>query len=195
MLKGGDSAGYILYYGLTDSFDTDSTLKTFPANDTLSFDLPAGDYSYYIKDEQNCQSATGTFILDEPDSLIISSITATAPLCALDQNGTITITATGGIPSSGEYTYYIKENPSEPYLDSIVGVSAVATFTGKSAALLQSKTYYIQVKDAIKSDKGCPVETTVIMQPYRDSLTLEIDQNHPAFMRWRYRRDDCLYSK
>ncbi|MFO7827917.1 MAG: gliding motility-associated C-terminal domain-containing protein, partial [Bacteroidales bacterium] len=57
--------------------------------------LSSGWYTVTVGDNEGCEIEKSKFI-DEPDSLLISSVTATDLWCAGDANGTISLTVEGG---------------------------------------------------------------------------------------------------
>ncbi|MCD4793515.1 MAG: PKD domain-containing protein [Bacteroidales bacterium] len=66
--------------------------------------LSAGIYDVYVRDSHNCIHHYTDEVVEigEPEEIIITSEVPTDPICYGDENGSITVTATGG---SGEFEY------------------------------------------------------------------------------------------
>ena len=115
--------------------------------------LPAGTYTVYLRDANGCMVSVGV-TLTAPPVLTLTG-TATAVACNGTANGSLTVTASGGI---APYTYSLNGGTFSP----------VSTFSGLSAG-----TYTLQVKDA----NGCTAQTTlVVTQPAPLTATLQIVQ-------------------
>ena len=59
--------------------------------------LATGLYTVTVQDQSNCQITTGNLAVNSPDSIIIQSLTQTDLTCNGLNNGSITISASGGI--------------------------------------------------------------------------------------------------
>ena len=107
--------------------------------------LPSGTYNLLVKDANNCLSNAISTTLNEP-SLIVFSTAKTNETCNDANNGTITITASGGV---NPYEYS-RNNGSTYQISSI--------FTGLAAG-----NYALKVRDA----NGCATasQTVSITQP------------------------------
>ena len=119
--------------------------------------LAAGDYQAWIRDaiHPDCQVFIGEVTITEPDAIIASA--ETVPTTCGEDNGSITITATGG---SGSLEYM---------LDGISGWQAAAVFADLAAG-----TYTVTVRDA----SGCTlslanITVTAIPAPVIVSLEVE----------------------
>ena len=92
-------------------------------------DLPSGTYAYQVQDANACL-VTGELTIEEPDELVLENDTLSNINCFDEDNGTITLSATGGIPDysfsldqidyqtnatfdslgPGDYTAYVQDN-------------------------------------------------------------------------------------
>lgn len=126
-------SGGVSPYTYANGAGTYSTTNVFTA-------LTAGTYTLHIKDANNCIKDT-TFTLLNPPA-IVPAVTMVSPLCNGGNNGTITLTATGG---ASPYTY---ANGTGTY-------STSGSFTGLAAG-----SYTLHVKDA----HGC-IKDTVLNLP------------------------------
>lgn len=91
--------------------------------------LAVGAYTINVVDAAGCSNST-VINITQPNPLIISNITSTPPSCVPGNDGSITVTAVGGVPA---YTYKINLNAFQPS----------NTFNN-----LNIGTYTVQVKDA-----------------------------------------------
>ncbi|WP_170118884.1 SprB repeat-containing protein [Dyadobacter jiangsuensis] len=80
-------------------------------SDSLFTGLAAGDYKFWVKDAMECQQTTALRI-SQPEVLDLSLMRKTDPLCAGEQNGTITLAVKGG---NGGYSYQ-KDNTAQQSL-------------------------------------------------------------------------------
>lgn len=79
------------------------TLGTL-SNDTGVFIVPAGDYAYSVKDENECEvRSTLDFTVIEPDELTVDA-TITTPVKCYGDNATVTLTVAGGTGPTYTYT-------------------------------------------------------------------------------------------
>ena len=152
------------------------------ANGIFVFDLlAANNYQVFVRDELTCQSATLSFPIRQPSSLIDTiSTVVNPPVCIGGSTGSITVVATGGTPDTNPanaYTFEIKEasQPDTEFRpsDSDNGISA--TFTGLNATGINlgsagNKDYDIKITDA----NGCDEIFTVTMVPNPNPLELVI---------------------
>ncbi|RZJ85777.1 MAG: hypothetical protein EOO60_14315, partial [Hymenobacter sp.] len=93
--------------------------------------LTAGTYSIRIKDANNCLSGTQTVTITQPAALSLSAAQTNVTTCFGGNNGSLTLTATGG---TGAYQYS-KDNGAS--------FQSTNTFTGLAAG-----SYQVLVKDA-----------------------------------------------
>ncbi|GIV33764.1 MAG: hypothetical protein KatS3mg031_1299 [Chitinophagales bacterium] len=59
--------------------------------------LPGGNYTYYVRDDNNCEDSI-TFTIFEPDSLKIDVVSTTDATCLGISDGSITLSGSGGTP-------------------------------------------------------------------------------------------------
>jgi len=85
--------------------------------------LPGGTYTYYLRDNNNCNDSI-TFTIFEPDTLALSAANVIDATCLGINNGSITLSATGGI---------------QPYRYAINGgaFQSSPTFSGLTAGTFQ----------------------------------------------------------
>jgi len=137
---GNDGTGTITPSGGTSpySYSVDGGVTFVGAN---SFNgLTAGSYPYIVQDANGCL-VNGTAVVGEPAALLIG-FSSTSPLCSGDMNGTITITAGGGV---GFYQFSI---------DGGTTFQGSGSFTG-----LGTGTYSLVLEDG----NGCQESGTVSM--------------------------------
>jgi len=90
--SGGNDNGYRTY--------VNSTEKIFP---TVS-GLTAGSYDVYITDSKGCTAANQVVAIGQPDAITLNgAFISDNLLCYGDQNASITIDATGGLPYNLQY--------------------------------------------------------------------------------------------
>ncbi|MUV02415.1 T9SS type B sorting domain-containing protein, partial [Flavobacterium rakeshii] len=115
--------------------------------------LPAGDYTVRVTDGIGCEVETATLTVNEPVDFLTSVIDVVTPeICFNAQDGTVTISVTGG--TAPYYTSLDSNNPADFVQD-------VFTYTGLAAG-----THTIYVTDA----NGCsiPVPLTFDVEPGAD---------------------------
>ncbi len=145
-LCNGDSTGMAVVSagGGKPSFVYALGTGNFSSADTFS-NLPAGTYTFKIKDQNDCLEDT-TVTITEP-SVLIPAVTIDRPDCAALNNGKLFVNGSGGTPT---YTYAIDTG----------SYASTNTFTNLAAG-----TYVLHVKD----DNSCEADTTVTIQ---DSLNV-----------------------
>ncbi len=112
--------------------------------------LSSGWYTVTVGDNEGCQIVKSKYI-NEPDSLLISSLAATDLWCAGDANGTISLTVEGGNDDQ-DYIYDWTSSPDGGGL-----VNGQEDQTGLSGG-----SYYVTVSDW----KGCEItDSAVINEP------------------------------
>lgn len=140
------------------------------SKETLFSGLVEGSYTITLQDDfgTTCQ-VTDNFTLDAPPLLVPSFSDILAPSCLAGTDGSITISAAGGVPASGEYTFNITDySLTAPLnlsgetcetidLSSIVGSQAVFA--------LPSGTYDFEVVD----NNGCTQSLEDLVIPLRSS--------------------------
>ena len=149
----GNSNGSIeiqLSGGITDyEYSIDGGTHFYENNDTFT-NLIAGDYNVVVKDDHECTITNPAPItLLQPTELIISDVQTTDVRCYGEDNGEITITASGG---TGDLQYSINNGTD------FVGTE---TFTG-----LLHGNYNIIVKD----ENNCPTTYSEITINEPDTL-------------------------
>ncbi len=122
----GGTAPYVVT--INDGTNTQTLNVPFATSAPVN-NLPAGNYTIIVTDAGNCQvTRTQTLVL--PPAPVISGITSTTEVCAGDNSGTATVTATGG---TGTLTYSWNTTPPQ----------SSPTATGLTAL-----TYSVTVTDA-----------------------------------------------
>ena len=114
--------------------------------------LTAGTYNVQVKDANNCITvyASNPVVLSEPPTAVsITNVASTDVSCISGNNGTITITATGG---TGTLQYSINNGGSWQ--------SGSGIFTGLTAS-----SYNVRVKDANNCEIAYASNPVVINQP------------------------------
>ncbi|ALO13944.1 hypothetical protein L21SP5_00264 [Salinivirga cyanobacteriivorans] len=100
-------------------------------------DLEAGNHRFYVRDSLNCIDST-VLLVPQPDSMQITNIGITQPLCNGGNDGSVEVEITGG---NGGYLFNLETgNTSSGYFDSI-----------------SSGNYFLQVAD----NKGCSASDSV----------------------------------
>lgn len=115
-------------------------------------ELSAGNYSLAVMDtlmltNPSCgPTIVNSIVLTEPTIISMSDMEITHPLCNNDSTGIITITAGGGLPTNGQYTYQLYFANSIEVIESQFGASA--TFHN-----LPAGSYWIEMSGKY----GCPI--------------------------------------
>jgi gliding motility-associated-like protein len=141
----------------------DNTLALVASNDNGHFTaVPAGTYTVEITDANNCGPVpAGTFTLTEPTQLQITGQSSTNITCHDANDGTITITASGG---TGSITYNLRDGS---------GTLIVSQVDNGVFAGLAEGSYNVQVFDA----NGCgpvPAGPFTIVNPEALTITQEV---------------------
>ncbi|PHI18438.1 hypothetical protein CEQ90_17975 [Lewinellaceae bacterium SD302] len=100
--------------------------------------LDAGTYGLTVTDDRGCRADT-TFVTSEPDELIVANLLGENPNCPGDQNGSVTVSLTGG---------------TQPYAFNWNNGGAAAIITGLTAG-----SYALTATDL----NGCELETSVML--------------------------------
>ncbi len=112
--------------------------------------LSAGTATVTVTDANGCPTSASVTMTQPPTAVSFSSATFTSPNCAVGQgvsnNGTITVSATGGIST---YTYAITPTATQGSPGAFTGISASTT------------PYIVTVTDA----NGCTATTSIIVTP------------------------------
>ena len=151
----GGTPGYSL--SLTGTSTASGSISSDGGSYTFS-GLTAGTYSIIVQDANfvsspsGCDVTTESLIINEPEELIISNLSATEILCNADETSTITGTITGG--TANYEVVLIGPGVNEVSSDN----TGTINFTGLGAG-----TYTVQVSDAnsATSGSGCYVEEII----------------------------------
>ncbi|MFK8006456.1 MAG: HYR domain-containing protein, partial [Saprospiraceae bacterium] len=135
----GGTSPYRLTSVYYNGHETSGLNIPFSGNTLYIDDLGAGQYSFVVKDDNNCEVAQD-FTMDEPTLLIADVITKTDVSCNGDADGTATVYATGG---TTPYTYEWSDGQT------------TVTATGLAAG-----TYTVTVTD----DNDCTAEISIIIE-------------------------------
>lgn len=111
----GDSTGTIAIEPL-NHVKTVEYLWSDGITDSTRINLPAGDYSVIMTDENNC-IASSTITLTEPDSLKLM-FGITQPFCPDKPDGEIILDVTGGVSGTG-YSYRWSDNSTSRNMSDI----------------------------------------------------------------------------
>jgi hypothetical protein len=131
--------------GLPSSMQYSTNGVTFApdgvAGNTGILYLAPGTYTIYVQDVNGCIGQVANPVTVAGPPAIVLNATAEAVLCAGDQNGSISVLATGG---TGDFSYSFEE-----------GAGSTVTFFGDLAA----GTYTISATD----DSGCNATSEVVV--------------------------------
>ncbi len=161
----GGTPGYSL--SLTGTSTASGSISSDGGSYTFS-GLTVGTYSIIVQDANfvsspsGCDVTTESLIIDEPEELIISNLSATEILCNADETSTITGTITGG--TANYEVVLIGPGVNEVSSDNTGSIN----FTDLGAG-----TYTVQVSDTniATGGSGCYVEQSItIDEP--DQLTI-----------------------
>ena len=146
----GDSTGSISVnaIGGVGSISYSISPQVGTQNIGLFEQLPSGFYIITAEDANGCLVDTTVFV-DQNPQIIFTSIVGTEPICSYDENGSITVTASGGI---GNLEYNFEFGPFGP------------TTTWNNLGI---DCYTIGVRDAL----GCTVDTVYCL-PGPDPISL-----------------------
>ncbi len=123
------------------SNDNGTTYQTSPDFITLF----AGDYTLMVKDDNDCESTDSLVTIDQPEGIDIVSEEVQDILCSGDNDGVITIVASGG---AGNLLYSI--NDGVDYFDN----------NGLFSDLMGGN-YYVKVKDADNCEMSGSILTVI----------------------------------
>ena len=159
----GDANGYINLTatgGQTPHYFSIDNGTTYSSGSFFN-GLPAGTYQTYVKDLYNCVRIGPAVTINQPDTLSIDSVVSqNIDGCYGDNDGTITVYASGGVLN---YMYSI--NQGDSYFDN-----------GGSFTNLSPGNYYITIYDANLCraswlDNTMNWDTVKITQPSRVQIT------------------------
>ncbi|HIO72720.1 MAG TPA: T9SS type A sorting domain-containing protein, partial [Flavobacteriales bacterium] len=121
--------------------------STYPSTTGMFTALAPGTYGVSVQDANGCTTAGSTLTVTEPSAISIDAEFSTNVLCNGGTDGTITITASGGV---GTLSYSIDGGSTYP--------NVTGSFTGLSAG-----SYAVSVQDA----NGCTIagSTLIITEP------------------------------
>ena len=150
-----DGAVTLLVAGGTMPYGYSTDNITFVSTSTFA-SLAEGTYTFYIKDSNNCSNDT-TITLTGLPHIIADNITITEPACYGADNGSIIITAAGGV----QPLYYM------------IGSNATHDITGTFDSLAAGK-YVLIVTDS----RNCVKDTSAtILQPDPINIAVTITPN------------------
>lgn len=92
---GNDGTINVLLGGGTSPYTYSANGTTYQNGANFSFEI--GTYSFWVKDANGCIKATGGLTLTQPTDIVPSLTAKTAVSCFGGNNGTVTITSTGGV--------------------------------------------------------------------------------------------------
>lgn len=157
----GDSNGTItisanggneqLYYSIDGG-------QTYYENDGKFTNLPAGEYTIMVKTSDNCEVEGSTITIEDPGEISYTAEYTDITPCYGDDNGIITIHATGG---------------NEPLVYSIEPVMSYVDNDGEFTGL-RAGTYFIVIRDA----NDCVVEGDTITLEQPDEIIVNIEQSN-----------------
>ncbi|MEQ9384571.1 MAG: SprB repeat-containing protein, partial [Imperialibacter sp.] len=153
---------------------TQGTTTTFPIANSLA----AGTYFVSAANAFTCQSAT--LQVDVPDGTTDPTITFTKvdnTSCTATGNGSITVTLTGGVEITGNYTYQWYQgalnNTGTP-----VGGPVAATTTSTINTLLGG-TYWVEITDNAATNLGCVYKEEFTLPNTLETLSIPLVQITP----------------
>ncbi|MCF8359458.1 MAG: gliding motility-associated C-terminal domain-containing protein [Prolixibacteraceae bacterium] len=168
------ASGNYPFFISTDGVNYESFNGASYGTHTLS-GLTAGNYSYYIKDNNECLFNDGLPInieISEPSAIIVDDYEATDVTCKGAEDGTVTLQLSGGTPGynvtlTGDKTY------SQSSSDGTVNFPNVAAVTNPAG-------YSVTITDS----KGCSALNTpagiVVQEPAEEFEILEPEVIQPA---------------
>ncbi len=144
--------------GIPENYDYNWSGGSFGNTQSIS-SLSQGEYSVTVTDGRRTDSAR--VIINEPDSLKITSLDITNVRCHGENNGSIEVNSTGGTPG---YTYFYSEQDSD------------TTYQAFSSLIdsLYAGTYYITLQDTNQCEDS---SSAIITQPSPIRIDYTID--HP----------------
>ncbi len=148
VLCNGDNSGSIIITSVTNG--TPPYLYHWPDGTTTTtnsiHNLPAGTYQVTVTDANNC-SIVVPVIITQPSALTVQNLNYTPSICQNSQNGSISVSATGGTPS---YQYSISNQSNNN-----------GNFTGLSVG-----NYFITITD----QNGCTTTAHISINPKPDPV-------------------------
>lgn len=92
---GNDGTINVLAGGGTSPYTYSANGTTYQSGANFSFEI--GTFSFWVKDANGCIKATGGLTLTQPTDIVPNLTAKTAVSCFGGNNGTVTITSTGGV--------------------------------------------------------------------------------------------------
>ncbi|MBN2237640.1 MAG: T9SS type A sorting domain-containing protein [Bacteroidales bacterium] len=140
--------------GSGSGFDYSNNNGTSWQKENIFSNLPAGDYQVLIRDQANtdCISTIKTVRIEEPTAIQFTYSQHNVS-CNEGNDGSISITAEGGVGGDGSGTYQYSIDNGKTWQDSNI-------FTGLSAL-----TYSALVRDAVNTDCFTDSKSIIITQP------------------------------
>ncbi len=147
LCNGGNATVTITAEGGTGAY---SYTFNFNTNPTGEFTTTAGTYTYTVKDENACETASATIEVTQPAALDVNPEIVDVK-CHGEETGSIKLTVIGGTTP-----YHYTWSPAAPDTNYIENLSA--------------GTYEITVTD----DNGCPIKTSYnVVQPNKIEITFD----------------------
>ena len=139
-------------------------------------DLSAGIYTVTVTDANGCQSDPISVTVDEPDTFIEITNVSTTTGCFEKNNGTATVTATGG---TGEYTYLWDNGQTTQKATDLAPGDHTVTITDKNGCS-KVRTVTVSQPTELKVTGFLTTETTSFGSP-TGSATAQVIGGTPGY--------------
>lgn len=135
-------------FSYSESSTFANILGTFTSS--ITFDVPAGSYKYYVRDANGCVATVTNDIKIDPLPPLTVSLSATDIdiNCYGDDSGVIRAVAQGGL---GNYTYTLQDGSRNPIASAVQNTPGVFT-------QLTSGTYYVHVESGDCAETSARIE-------------------------------------
>ena len=134
---------------------------------TVTFELPAGTYTFNVIDASECEIITDELLIEEPEEKLTGQASITEPILCFGENATIQVRGRGGI---GTYKYYYGEISNE------TGIFYVFNDDVELEGMNSSFDVEFTVEDA----NGCTFTFTfTVTQPRKLKITPPISVTEP----------------
>ncbi|MDW8057019.1 MAG: gliding motility-associated C-terminal domain-containing protein, partial [Bacteroidia bacterium] len=145
-------------YGVNGNYGTASVVS-----------LPAGTYTLTVRDGNGCVTPAQIATITQPPQLVGNVANLVSATCRESSDGSVNLTATGGTPGAGGYTYVWVSHPQ---------------YSGSTAGGLRPGSYVVVVRDA----NGCEdtIRFTVGYRSYVDAdvRPMQADGCIPLLVEW-----------